>query len=200
MTELPKSIRLTTPPFILSFPNLEKINEMAKKYTIDMIFNEDAVTKGAEVLSNPVTMVAFKKALLDFRKSHFPKGIPANVKGRAITKGSEKVKKVYNEETGETTSEQIAGYENSEFMNAGNAERPIMKDGLNQNAKASDLYGGSVCVAIIEHFFWDNDHGKGFGTKLIGIQKIADGQKFGKTEDPDALFSSVKVASSLDGL
>lgn len=82
-------------------------------------------------------------------------------------------------------------YEGVMFMNANaQAKRPpkLMTRVKGQEATEEDLYSGCYAVVVVNFFPYDTSGNKGISAGLIGVQKLADGERLsGSSVDADEL-------------
>lgn len=159
-------IKLKTPPFRLSFPNLLAPNSYEggpAKYGCSMLFYPDKMNKKQKALFDAMVQAA-DAALRE--KFKIPKGkkIPANFK-LPMRDGDEKP--------------DLDGYgDGCKFASATSKMKPGIIDvnGVEID-DAEEIYAGCWCRATITVFGYDNI-GKGAAFGLYNIQKIADDASF----------------------
>ena len=158
-----KGIRLTTPEFRVSFPNVFKakaaFENQPAKFNVVMLFD-----KGTDISE-------IKKAARQAAKDEWGDKPPKNLKS-PFKDGDEK---------------DYDGYENTIFINATSNQKPGLVDG---NCQAiideNDFYAGCYARAIITVKAYNKPTSKGVTCYLQHIQKIRDGEPFsgrGKAED-----------------
>jgi len=159
-------VKLRTPPFRLSFPNVfapSSYEGSAPKYSISMLFYPEKMNK-KQLASFKAMEKAADTAIRDKFKIAKGKKIPSNIK-QPLRDGDEKP--------------DLDGYgDGCRFASASSKMRPgvIDLDGVEID-DPEELYAGCWCRATLTVYGYDNI-GKGAAFGLYNIQKLADDESF----------------------
>lgn len=181
----PKAIKVTTPKFRLSFPNLDQprgFEGQEPKYSITMLFPKDT---DMSWLKNKVVECVTARFGPD--KTKWPKGLKNPIRD------------------GDEQESPLKGYEGHYFVAARSKDKPGVVD-----AKCNDIidvrtevYAGCYARATIALYYYDKAGNKGVGIALNNVQKLGDGEPFsGKRDaksDFDAVEGSAEPANAASG-
>jgi len=182
-------IKLRTPPFRLSFPNVfspSSYEGSTPKYSISMLFYPEKMNKKQLALFKAMEKAA-DDAVRDKFKVGKGKKIPSNIK-MPIRDGDEKP--------------DLDGYgDGCRFASASSKMRPgvIDLDGVEID-DIEELYAGCWCRATLTVYAYDNI-GKGAAFGLYNLQKLADDESFSsRTSAEDDFADDDWDDDELDGM
>ena len=175
-----KSIKVLTPKFRVSFPNVFKpkaaFEGQDPTYNIQMLFSKDE------------DLTKMKKAASEAIKAKWGDKKPANLRN-PFNDGDEK---------------DYESHKGHFYVNAKSKMRPgIVDQDLNDIIDPTDFYGGCYARATLTAFAYDTAGNKGVAFGLQNLQKLDDGDAFsGKVDaknDFDAVGGGSNESSSDDG-
>jgi len=168
----PKAIKVTTPKFRLSFPNLDQprgFEGQEPKYSITMLFPKDQDMSWLKTKIVECLTAKFGD------KIKWPKGMK-----NPIRDGNEQ-------------ESPLKGYEGCYFVTARSKDKPGCVDSKCQDIidVRNEVYAGCYARATIALYTYDKAGNKGVGIALNNIQKLADGEPFSGKRDAKSDFDSV---------
>lgn len=153
-----KNLRVTTPPFRLSFPNLKapKSNFEGQKpaYSIQMLFEKTADLKKMQEVAHEA---AVAKWGADYKKK-------IKFKHPTFKDGDEK---------------DLEDYKGKWVVEARTQQKPgVVDKDREEILDLNEVYAGCYCRATLTCYAYDKAGNKGISFGLQNVQKIADGKAF----------------------
>lgn len=177
----PKALKITTPKFRVSFPNLDQprgFEGQEPKYSITMLFPKNTDMGWIREKLTETMVAKFGP-----NKANWPKGLRNPIRD------------------GDEMESPLKGYDGHYFIKASTKDKPGCV-----NAQCDDiidvrgeLYAGCYARATVALSYYDKAGNKGIGVWLNNIQKLGDGESFGGKRDAKSDFDAVegaKVASN----
>jgi hypothetical protein len=177
-----------SPPGILSFPNLftpRAVEENQEpSFSCDLIFDDFDLLKqdykGAKAKPDGTftTLPGVLRAIQNVKVDQWgadPKKWPAEVRDRF-----EKNVKLGDEKK-HSDGKVMQGYAGNRFITVRTGQKypPFLKNKNGDTCRPEDLYGGAICRVQVLCRPWISALGKGVSLRLLGVMKVADGEKFG---------------------
>lgn len=170
----PKALKVTTPKFRLSFPNLDQprgFEGQEPKYGITMLFPKDSDMSWIKTKMQECMIAKFGAD-----KSKWPKGLRNPIRD------------------GDEQTSPMKGYEGHFFLKASSKEKPGCVDSKCNDIidVRSDLYAGCYARATVALSYYDKAGNKGIGVWLNNVQKLGEGEPFGGKRDAKKDFEPVE--------
>ena len=174
-----KATKVTTPPFIASYPAVFEAKENLNgklKYSVSMVFPE-----GTDMAPLKKAARAAVVAKFGTDKSNWPK----------------KIKMPFRDGNEDKDGEGV--YKNATFVSANSNNRPgIVDRNMNEIIDEDDFYPGCLARATVNFYYFDKSGTKGIACGLNNLQFLKDGERLDGRTSAQEDFDSVEDEGGYD--